>query len=128
MRRRWPTAIPANIQWQRDLSVSHNKIGDVLRDQGDGPAALVAYRKDLGIAEALAVRDPDNALWQTDVAASCARLGALAHGQSVKVRREYLVRGRDILSDLKEKGRLHPIQDWIAWFDRQLAELPPGEA
>jgi len=28
---------PANTEWQRDLSVSHNKIGDVLLAQGDGP-------------------------------------------------------------------------------------------
>lgn len=28
---------PANTEWQRDLSVSHNKIGDVLVAQGDGP-------------------------------------------------------------------------------------------
>ena len=41
---------------QRDLSVSHNKIGDVLVAQGDGPGALAAYRKGLAIAEALRVR------------------------------------------------------------------------
>jgi hypothetical protein len=36
---------PANTQWQRDLSVSHDRIGDVLVAQGDGPGALAAYRK-----------------------------------------------------------------------------------
>ena len=36
---------PANTEWQRDLSVSHDKIGDVLVAQGDGPGALAAYRK-----------------------------------------------------------------------------------
>ena len=43
--RRWPRAIPANTEWQRDLSVSHDRIGDVLVAQGDGPGALAAYRK-----------------------------------------------------------------------------------
>jgi hypothetical protein len=27
---------PANTQWQRDISVSHNKIGNMLMMQGDG--------------------------------------------------------------------------------------------
>ena len=54
------TTDPANTQWQRDLSVSHIKIGDVLAAQGGGPAALAAYRKSLAIREALAARDPAN--------------------------------------------------------------------
>jgi len=33
-------ADPGNADWQRDRSVSHNKIGDVLVDQGNLPAAL----------------------------------------------------------------------------------------
>ena len=38
---------PANTQWQRDLSVSHDRIGDVLVAQGDGPGALAAFRTGL---------------------------------------------------------------------------------
>ena len=49
---------------QRDLSVSHERIGDVLLAQGDGPAALAAYRAGLAIAETLAPRDPANTEWQ----------------------------------------------------------------
>ena len=117
---------PANTEWQRDLSVSQNKIGDVLKAQGDGPGALAAYRRGLEIAEALAGRDPANAQWQVDLAVSCSKLGTLEHVQDEDGRRHYLVRGRDILTRLKEKGRLPPSQDWIDWFDRQLAELPPA--
>lgn len=29
--------LEANTEWQRDLSVSDNQIGDVLKAQGDGP-------------------------------------------------------------------------------------------
>ena len=36
-------ADPGNAGWQRDLSVSHNKIGDVLTAQGNLAAALAAY-------------------------------------------------------------------------------------
>jgi hypothetical protein len=38
-------------------------------------------------------------------------------------RRGYLLRGRDILVTLKQAGRLLPNQDWVAWFDEQLAAL-----
>ena len=111
---------------QRDLSVSHNKIGDVLVAQGDGPGALAAYRKGLAIAEALAARDPANAQWQIDVAVLCSKLGMPEQGQDVDARRGYLLRGRDILMQLKEAGRLMPNQDWIGWFDARIAELPPN--
>jgi hypothetical protein len=119
---------PANTQWQRDVSVSQNRIGTVLEAQGDGPGALAAYRKDLAIAEGLAARDPANAGWQVDVALSCAKLGALEAGQTVDQRRDYLTRGRRILSELKAQGRLSPQRDMIAWFDEQLANLPPHSA
>jgi len=98
----------------------------VLVAQGDGPGALAAYRKALGIAEALAARDPANTQWQTDLAVSCAKLGSLAHVQSLGVRREHLRRGRRILAKLKKQGRLQPNQDWIEWIDSKLAQLPPG--
>ena len=55
---------PRNAEWQRDLSISHNKIGDGKRAQGDGDGALDAYRASLAIAERLAAHDPRNAEWQ----------------------------------------------------------------
>ncbi len=42
VRRRLAEADPSNASWQRDLSVSQEKIGDVLRDQGDLAGALAA--------------------------------------------------------------------------------------
>jgi tetratricopeptide (TPR) repeat protein len=44
---------PANTQWQRDLSVSYEKIGDVQMTQGDLPNALTSYKKSLEIREKL---------------------------------------------------------------------------
>ena len=35
VRRRLAEADPSNAGWQRDLSVSHDNVGNVLRDQGD---------------------------------------------------------------------------------------------
>ena len=38
---------PGNVQWQNDLSISYDKIGNVLRDQGRLAEALAAYRSAL---------------------------------------------------------------------------------
>ncbi|MBK9327119.1 MAG: hypothetical protein IPN00_12635 [Hydrogenophilales bacterium] len=66
---------PANTEWQRDLSVSFDRIGNVLVAQGDGPGALAAYRKGLAIRQALAARYPANANWQRDLIVSNVKLG-----------------------------------------------------
>jgi tetratricopeptide (TPR) repeat protein len=59
---------PGNTEWQRDLALSQNGVGDVLRAQGDFAAALAMYRDALAIAKALAVKDPANTIWQRDLA------------------------------------------------------------
>ena len=103
--------------------MSHSKVGDVLRAQGDGPGALTAYRTDLRIAEGLAAHDPANTEWQRDLAVSCAKLGNVDSGQTVDERRRHLTRGRGILASLKAENRLLPNQDWIEWFDEQIEGL-----
>jgi predicted negative regulator of RcsB-dependent stress response len=47
----------SNAGWQRDLSVSFNRIGDVLVTQGNLPEALKSYRDSLAIADRLAKPD-----------------------------------------------------------------------
>ena len=59
----------------RDRAVAQNELGNVHLAQGDGPGALVAYRKGLAIAEALATRDPANTQWQRDLSVSIDRIG-----------------------------------------------------
>ncbi len=66
-------ADPGNAGWQRDLSVSYNKVGDVLVAQGNLPEALTAYRDGLAISERLAKADPGNAGWQRDLSVTYAR-------------------------------------------------------
>jgi len=75
IRERLAKADPGNAGWQRDLSVSHNKIGDVQREQGDLAAALTSYRASLAIRERLAKADPGNAGWQRDLSVSHERIG-----------------------------------------------------
>jgi tetratricopeptide (TPR) repeat protein len=60
---------------ERDLSVSYNKLGDVLVDQGNLPEALKTFRDGLAIAERLAQADPGNAGWQRDLSVSLERVG-----------------------------------------------------
>jgi hypothetical protein len=50
-----------NASWQRDLSVSYEKIGDVQMRQGGLAGALKSYQDCLAIRERLAKSDPDNA-------------------------------------------------------------------
>ena len=103
--------------------MSHDRIGDVLVAQGDGPGALAAYQAGLAIAEGLAKRDPANTQWQVDVAVSYAKLGSFDSLVSMQQRKEYLFRGLELLSALKQAGRLYPNQDWTSWFDNALRSL-----
>ena len=66
---------PGNADWQRDVSVSHNKIGDVQRAQGNLPEALKSYRGSLAIADRLAKFYPGNAGWQRDLSVSRNKIG-----------------------------------------------------
>ena len=59
----------------RDLSVSHERIGNVRVAQGDGPAALAAFEASLAIRERLAARDPANTQWQRDLSVSHGKIG-----------------------------------------------------
>jgi hypothetical protein len=54
-------ADPSNASWQRDLSISHRKIGDVQLAQGNLPAALTSYQASHDIFDRLAKADPSNA-------------------------------------------------------------------
>jgi tetratricopeptide (TPR) repeat protein len=66
---------PGNAGWQRDLSVSYKRIGDVQFARGDLQAALKSYSGSLAITERLAKSDPGNAEWQRDLAASYQNIG-----------------------------------------------------
>ncbi|MBX7209925.1 MAG: TIR domain-containing protein [Verrucomicrobiaceae bacterium] len=72
---------PANAAWQRDLSVSLNKLGDLAIAQGDLPAALRWHTECHGILQRLAQSDPANAAWQRDLSVSLNKLGDLAIAQ-----------------------------------------------
>ena len=71
-------ADPANTEWQRDLSIGHDQLGDVARTAGDLAAATAAYQAALDIRTRLAAADPANTEWQRDLSISHNRLGDVA--------------------------------------------------
>ena len=66
---------PGNAGWQRDPSVSYDKVGDVQVTQGNLPAALASYQAGLAIADRLAKSDPGNAGWRRDLSVSYGNVG-----------------------------------------------------
>jgi tetratricopeptide (TPR) repeat protein len=65
----------SNAGWQLDLSVSYDRIGDVLTAQGDLAGSLRSYRDGLTIRERLAKSDPSNVGWQRALSVSYAKIG-----------------------------------------------------
>ena len=116
---------PGNAGWQRDPSVSYDKVGDVQVTQGNLPAALASYQASLAIRDRLAKSDPGNAGWLRDLSVSYAKLASayLKAEQSMKAR-EALSAGRDIIARLVTQ-----FPDWsqwkrdLSWFDEQIATL-----
>ena len=83
LREQLETEEPDTPEWQRDLSVSHERIGDVRVAQGQLDAALTAYQAAVAIAERLTAAHPANAEWQRDLSLSYSRIGDIqvAQGQ-----------------------------------------------
>jgi hypothetical protein len=77
IRQRLAAADPTNSEWQRDLSVSHNKLGDVAVAARDLEAARTAYQASLDIAERLAAADPTNTTWRRDLQTARQRMNDL---------------------------------------------------
>ena len=115
-------ADPGNAGWQRDLSVSWEKIGDVRQDQGDLAGALDAYTAAKAIRAKLAAADPGNAGWQRDLIVSHVKLSEVA-AETAAVR-AHLAEALAIARDLQQSGRLAPVDAWIpATLEQRLAAL-----
>lgn len=66
---------PENPAYQRDISVTCDRIGELLSAKGQLDLALESYGRSLEIAKALAKRDPANANWQRDLSVGHDRIG-----------------------------------------------------
>jgi tetratricopeptide (TPR) repeat protein len=99
----------ANTDWQRDLGISYERIGDVQRAQGDLPSALSSYKQCLEIAQKLAARDPATAQWKTDLVISLWKLASILEQQDSPQKREAGVnyqRALELLRALAVENRL----------------------
>src|SRR6266496_1761084 len=63
------------------MGLSHDRIGDVLREQGDLAGAQAAYGKSLEVSRRLAEADPSNAVWQRDLSVSLTRMAEVHERQ-----------------------------------------------
>ena len=79
IRERLTAADPGNTQWQRDLSISYNKVADVLTTQGRLDDALKAYQSALAIRVRLVAADRSNTQWQRDFLTSVGRINNIAY-------------------------------------------------
>jgi tetratricopeptide (TPR) repeat protein len=116
---------PGNPNWQREVSVSYNKVGEVQVAQGDLKAAVKSYTEALTLRERLAKSNPGNADWQRDLWFSYAIVAdAYRNSNEIAKARDALAAGRAVIGKLVEH---YPDQArWqqdLAWFDAQIAEL-----
>ena len=113
---------PGNAGWQRDLSVSDEKIGNVLVAQGNLPEALRSYRDGLAIRARLAQSDPGNAGWQRDLSVSYAKMATvMGKAGDVAGAAEALRQGRAIMHRMTSLSPDNAV--WkrdLAWFDAEL--------
>ncbi|HMN95565.1 MAG TPA: hypothetical protein PKC43_05005, partial [Phycisphaerales bacterium] len=77
IRERLAKSEPDRADYQRDLSVSYERMGDLYSALGQGEAARSAYQSALSIRERLAESEPDRADYQRDLAASYERMATV---------------------------------------------------
>ncbi|MGH8909330.1 MAG: tetratricopeptide repeat protein, partial [Egibacteraceae bacterium] len=104
IRRRLADAEPDRADYQRDLSISYNRLGALAAEQGDPGAARDYLSQDLAIARRLATQDPGSAALAVDVAVSLAQLARLDPSNQTVLFDE----ARVILEPLEREGRLDP--------------------
>ena len=98
---------PDRADYQRDLSVSYNKVGDLYQSLGQGEKAREAYLNALQIRERLAESEPDRADYQVDLASSLVRVALTGASE----RQKGLKRALSILTALRDQERLAPVDE-----------------
>jgi hypothetical protein len=121
IRQRLAANEPERADFQRDLSVSHERMGDMFRALGQTDDAREAFAAALAIRERLAANERVRADYQMDVVGSLART-ALHAGCGA---RALLERAASILRTLDADGRLAPAdRPKIDAIAELLASLP----
>ncbi|ODS03715.1 hypothetical protein AUC71_08120 [Methyloceanibacter marginalis] len=79
-------ADPENAAWRFDLGITHERIGDILKAQGDLSAAMDSYEAKRKIVAKLVETDPGNARWQRDLAFAYDRVANVLVAQATSPR------------------------------------------
>jgi hypothetical protein len=110
-------AEPGRADYQRDLSVSYERMGELYRALGQGEAAQAAFQKALEIRERLARAEPGRADYQWDLFVSLWRAADIAEDGGAA----HLERALGILRRLDAAGALYPEQrEWIPRLEQRL--------
>jgi tetratricopeptide (TPR) repeat protein len=76
--RRLVEDLPGNNDYERALSITHSKLGDLAENRGDLETAKREHGEHRKLALTLVERNPDHVDFQHDLIISCQRLGSLA--------------------------------------------------
>ena len=102
-------AEPDRADYQRDLSVSYERMGDLYRALSQGEDARQAYLKSLAILERLAQAQPDRIDYQRDLITSSMKMSEILPGEADV----HLARALTIARSLQSRDRLAPADAWI---------------
>ena len=95
---------PDDLNLQRDLSVSYDRLGDIAKARNDYKAAEGYYAKALEISERLAKKYPDDPTLQRDLNVSYNKLGDIAEARNdYKAAEGYYAKDLAISERLAEK-------------------------
>ncbi len=101
---------PGRADYQRDLSVSYNKLSDLMSALGQGEQAREFFEKALAISKRLAEAEPGRADYQRDLCLSLARCALSQGPKGVALASEAAALARHLL----ESGRLSPADAGLA--------------
>ena len=111
-----------NAAWQLDLSISYEKVGDVLVATGKREEALKAYRDGLAVRQQLADSDKGNARWLTDLVVGLYKVSTVVERAQA---RRALTQALGITERLAREGKLTAAQqNWPELLRAELAKLP----
>jgi tetratricopeptide (TPR) repeat protein len=113
---------PTNTGFQRDLSVSQDKLGDIRLQLGETAAALGHYEAGLTIRQALVTQDPANTEFQRDLWVSYSKL-AVTHeaNKNYTAALRYMTLVHEQLDRMRNGGVL--AEDDIQFIESTEAEI-----
>ena len=120
---------PQNTQFQRDLSIAHERLGDIYLRLGDTTAALQAYQASLAIAQQLSAQDPQNTQFQRDLVVSYWKLyETYQQLNDIKQALTYITLAKEQLITIQNKGTLAADDaEFIAAADNIIKQLEAEE-